>query len=79
MTNSTNPARVVVLARYRPTTSTTEGEAHLLSLPLRGDDGRRQVIGALCGKRLHIEHIETGRPRCRRGRGGAGHPRRTGH
>lgn len=55
-------ARAVMLVRYLPYRTTigpAGGEVHLLPLPLRGEDGRREVISALCGRGLHIEHIET--------------------
>lgn len=49
----------MILARYRPTTCPVEDEAHLLPLPLRSDDGRRRVVGTLCGRSLDIDHLET--------------------
>jgi hypothetical protein len=50
--------RAVALVRYRPAARTTEGEAHLVPLPLRDDDSRRATISTLCGRRLHLEHVE---------------------
>lgn len=54
--------RAVVLVRERPATHPAEDDAHLVPLPLRSADGQRDVLGALCGKPLRIDHLETVRP-----------------
>lgn len=59
----TGSGRAMVLVRQLPTTDPVKGgDAHLLPLPLRSADGRREVLSALCGACLHIARIETVRP-----------------
>jgi hypothetical protein len=54
--------RAVVLARHRSTMRAAESEVHLIPLPLRSDDGQREVISALCGTRLRTSRIEAVTP-----------------
>lgn len=56
-------ARAVVLARRRATTAGhSECEVHLVPLPLRKGDTRRDTVSAMCGRRLSAGHLETVTP-----------------